>query len=792
MNPFTAARWIWTRDAIANQYLCFRKKFRWQPQPSGPTPHLYLAVDSDFMVWLNGIRLEGSQFTDWPETKTYTVLDLAKALVAEENTLAILAYYRGHEFQTYTKGRPGLIAAIPGVLDSGADWSCLPHPAFTSGMVPVVTSQLGFTIACDARRSLGDWQSAGFDDAAWSHAVIQDYPAGYRETLTERPLPPLRCCPPVPVTLVMQGLLKRDGELETFAQTLSADWLQPRFYGEVFQAPERIDSYRPVICPPRPGGLQFRPLAGGDGYFVVVDLGRETAGMIQLDLTASAGTVCDIAVGEHLEDGRVRARIGNRNFTDRYVCRDGRNRFEFPFRRAAGRYLELHLTGMTPGAAMTLDYLGLAPVEIDLPADVGFECDDQLANRTHAVAARTLQCCMHDHYEDCPWREQALYAYDSRNQALYGYYLWGNYRFAAASLDLLGQGLRPDGLLQLCAPCRMDLTIPIFSYVWVSEIAEYLLHSGDRSLAEKYCGQIGGMIEKLMPLYDEETGLFRLHDQKYHWHFYEWSPGLDGTPFGTRIGVQAGANLYGYEMLGSYLEILRMLGRKDDRLTALRRRLGQAIHTRFWDEEKQCYASTLVDGRHQGFHEHIQALALYNNLVPSDCEPAVLRALYRHQLTPLTFSVLPYLVRALMERGPEAREFVRRTLKENFDPVVLSGATSLWETAKGAADFDDAGSLCHAWSSISLYYDHAYGLGIRPLEPGFARFGIAPCAGKRFSAQGTVATPKGAIRVHWTRQADGLTYEAEGPDELLPELRPYPEFPVKEATYNGRLLTPIG
>lgn len=38
---------------------------------------------------------------------------------------------------------------------------------------------------------------------------------------------------------------------------------------------------------------------------------------------------------------------------------------------------------------------------------------------------------MHEHYEDYPWREQALYAFDSRNQALYGYYAFGNYDFAA-------------------------------------------------------------------------------------------------------------------------------------------------------------------------------------------------------------------------------------------------------------------------------------------------------------------------------------------------------------------------
>ena len=43
---------------------------------------------------------------------------------------------------------------------------------------------------------------------------------------------------------------------------------------------------------------------------------------------------------------------------------------------------------------------------------------------------------MHEHYEDTPWREQAFYVADSRNQALCGYYAFGEYRFPAACFEL--------------------------------------------------------------------------------------------------------------------------------------------------------------------------------------------------------------------------------------------------------------------------------------------------------------------------------------------------------------------
>jgi hypothetical protein len=58
---------------------------------------------------------------------------------------------------------------------------------------------------------------------------------------------------------------------------------------------------------------------------------------------------------------------------------------------------------------------------------------------------------MHEHYEDCPWREQALYTMDSRNQMLSGYYALSEYVFPRASLVLISKGVRPDGLLSLDA-----------------------------------------------------------------------------------------------------------------------------------------------------------------------------------------------------------------------------------------------------------------------------------------------------------------------------------------------------
>ena len=63
-------------------------------------------------------------------------------------------------------------------------------------------------------------------------------------------------------------------------------------------------------------------------------------------------------------------------------------------------------------------------------------------------------------------------------------------------------------------------------------------------------------------------------------------------------------------------------------------------------------------------------------------------------------------------------------MARDWGHMLQHGATTFWETLKGAWDFDRAGSLCHGWSAIPLYLYFASALGLKPLAPGFARYAI--------------------------------------------------------------------
>ncbi len=196
----------------------------------------------------------------------------------------------------------------------------------------------------------------------------------------------------------------------------------------------------------------------------------------------------------------------------------------------------------------------------------------------------------------------------------------------------------------------------------------------------------------------------------------------------------------------------------------------------------------MIGGKLQEYHDHIQFLVLYNNIVPAEKLHVLLQTVYSGKLEEVTFSAMLYMLSALMPLSPQARKYVAAALKRSFDPMILSGATSLWETARGAADFGGAGSLCHAWSSLPVYYYHAWLLGVRPLEPGFKKFLLSPCPGSFNAVKGSVATPSGFICVEWCKSVNGLQITATGPENLTPALAAFEETPVISGTYNGTAL----
>lgn len=751
-----STEWIWLpKEGLEiDSYGYFRRILTF----AAKNPILRIAASSNFAVRLNGHVIQGSQYSDLKDKPTYSDLPLKGFWKRGRNTLEIRVYVLGRSSLTTAVVRPGLWAEIRDgakILDRTDDsWECAKDPGYVSGQNVFLTNQLGDVFTYDARQTKFTWKSA----KTFKYAKPVARPAA---------VPPLREHPAPMGHVVQAGQLIRTGSQNaTHAELVNSDFLQSHPVDATFITPGtsdlqtiRFDEPMPFMLPPE-NAMRFpftwKPLEGSaNGWFVIIDLGNEFAGWLTVTLEAAEGTILDIAHGEHLTDGRVRASIGGRNYADRIICAKGLLHFTHRLRRVGARYLEMHVTGtQTPPK---VGYLGIVPVTRDFPKAASFKCPDRLLRKMDEAAIRTLVLCQHEHYEDCPMREQGLYPYDSRNQMLFGYALWGNYEFVASCLKLMGENWNDEAeSLQMTSPGCYRLCIPVFSLVWVTACKELYLHSGNADLLKPMLPVIDRLLKcTLAKKVKTPAGIiYHSGDNEQIWNFCEWQNGLDRL----KSKFQAPYNLYLIETLRSAAELSRLgtpLGLDSaDALEAEANRLAKTCDKLFWDKEKSLYRTD--ENPETPFHEHIQMLAIYNRLPDAKRLKALVASLDTQETIPSTYSTLPYWIRVMRSLDQEHAQRILPRLRKCYEPSLLEGTKTLWETELGGEDFAFAGSLCHGWSSIPSWYLRTGILGIEPTSPGFKTFKFTPDFIPGLThAQGQVATPYGLISAEWHQDADG-------------------------------------
>lgn len=750
-DPLVGAHWIWhsPNDTSVNQYICIRHSFTVEQEST--MAELTLSVDSDYVAWLNGDLVGHGQFPDFPVDKNYDRLS-APRLAPGLNVLAILAYHEGEGTFSYRKGHAGLIYAIQTDNErilSGTDAFVRVCSSYRNGPVARTSRQIGFSFEYDAQHDDG-WQQPNYVmSEEWRPSQTTTARNDERIDISPRPIQKLRSGEPTAATLKTQGVLLRHlPDDSSPAVHIQRDFLSSRPVAEIIPGSEV-----PLSLPTEPA-WQVSPPSDEDGVFLLLDLGREECGHLRLDIDSDAGIIVDIGYGQHLDDLRVRASIADRNFAARYVTADGLQSFTHYFRRWSCRYIQLHI--LNRGKRFKLKYAGLIPAEYPVQNRGVLNGLDPLHHRIAEVARRTLTLCMHDHYEDTPWREQALYAFDSRNQALCGYYAFGEYDFPQASFALLGKSLRDDGFLELCAPAAIDITIPAFSFHWIAELAEHLMYSGRVASAAEALPIVRRILDRQIEQLTHD-GLLPTPTEPQYWNFYDWSPGLAGSrrhhssPVGRR---DAPLNLLFVQALQSAALLERYAGRSDseDRYAKVSQNVGHAIHVHFWDADEHAYLS--YTGIEPHYAELTQSLAVVLNICPPNEANLLRRKLASPQSgwEPVTLSQSLVKFEALLTDATTFGPTVWNHVADNWGRQLFNGATSFWETLGGADDFANAGSLCHGWSAIPIYFYYAHLLGVRPTAPGFSSFLVEPAPFAVGRVGGVVPTPLGDITLDWEEQ----------------------------------------
>lgn len=656
--------WIWPEDSgSVNAYARFEGTFVCEKREA----FAGVSTTGEYVLTINGALAGFGQYPDWQECRTENVHDLSAFVRSGENRFELRVWHPGLDSQTTIACEPGARYRVwqgeNTLLVSDLSAFCRNDARYLSGPVPLITPQLGYSFFCDL---------CAPESAPCAAKAMRNPPM----RMQSRPTELLRLNDLCEGSLHAQGVwFECAGESLRPAQRMRRRALSMRFIEEM-----------------EDGG--WLNADAGDGGYFIFDLGAETAGYLHLELECESETEILIGFGEHLDDLRVRADLDGRGFCASIRFPKGKSEYTHYFRRWGFRYLELHASARR----IRICRVGLMPVEYPFAPEKALSIPDGLHRRIYDLCVQTLKLCAHDHYEDCPWREQALYAMDARVQMLCGYRVFGEKELPLGALRLLAGGQRADGLLEICAPAKAPITIPCFSLVYVIDLWEYALNTGE-PVEDGLFETAARILDAFFPRLDESGCVCRFPEREY-WNFYEWQPGLSGEIGAEDKDARAEAPLTAWYALA--LDAMRRLCEYrgvDGSAYARRFESARSALERFWSEERGGYL--LYDAPDAPMAELTQALALLAGGI-SDARAARLRVgLVSGVWIPVTLTNALLKYEALLQDA-SYQSWVLSDIARQWGAMAFSGATSVWETSLGAEDFHRAGSLCHGWSTVPV------------------------------------------------------------------------------------------
>lgn len=677
---FGDSRWLWPKElgTVTNAVLEFRTAFA----STKRTPVSFaVAADTVYAVSLNGGEWKTGRFPNVPPSGFFDVLDMGECK-SGENWISLKLYVQGCDSFQYIPGRQGIVFRLYGDgvdVESGAgvEWRVSRRDRIDG--VPVVTRQLGYSFVYDASLPEDPWRKIEPEDVG---------PAASGLELFRRPVPPPAVLPAAPWRIVAQGSLDGSPVPEMIAAGMDATVMTSVEAEEFFGS----------------DGRTVAPRWFKDGFYVLVDLGREEAGLLSMDIETDAGTVVDIGYAEHSENGRISVKLRGYLFAGRYRAKEGANSYCRWARRIAGRYIQIHVRGAR--SRFRLDRLTLKPVEFPvreapLPAFAKGTVAD-----IWRTCTRTLRLCMHEHYEDTPWREQAMYANDSRNQMLSGYYAFGeDNRMPEHCLRLLSRGIGDDGWMSLCVPTRIGRPIPSFTFSWVLSVDDHLKHRNDRGFVGEMMPSVSAVLERR--LCELKDGLLPCPKApRRYWQFYDWSKDLGNETLGMWEGDRFDAPLNLFCLLafeaGARCADAVGDGERARRWRDAAEQMRKAVRKAFWNAQK-CRMETAV-GKNLAPAELVQSLALLADAVPRESRRAVAVKLSSpSDWTETSLSQSIYKYEALLSEGGDVADAALRSMTMVWKRMLDDGATSFWEVKEGWTAFGGLASLCHGWSAIPVY-----------------------------------------------------------------------------------------
>jgi hypothetical protein len=764
-------KWIWKSPFPAakegdHEIVYFRRTF----DVAAPEKCRFLArvsADSRYRLFLNGTSVsvgpcKGDRFTHYFET-----VDLTSYLVPGKNILAaqVLHYTVSEPFKIGIGGSAsvwrsnsgaflfdGFITVLNGnvtiQLQSDEQWKVLKDEAIRFHPGELEALYVGGVERVDGSRIPFGWQTPEYDDSQWERAVIRsevmDATFGQLTpwTLAPRPIPELH-----EKHRGFAGIKRMEGGRE-----------EPNFH-----------SYFPE---PLVKGYE---ISAGERFMIELDAGELVTGYPFLDLSDGRGALVKILYSECYEE--VPVSIGRRNKGVRDDMTKGELIGEQDFYRAAGiggrngngperyepfsfrtfRFIRLEIE--TEDLPLTILRFHFRETGYPLEVKADFQSSDPSLTPLWNISIHTLQQCMHETYEDCPYYEQLQYLMDTRLQALFTYQLSGDDRLARKAIFDFHSSIMPNGMLQSRYPSVYSQIIPGFSFYWILMIDDHYRYFADLPLVRRYLPTIDAVLGWFERQLTPEGLVGRM--PSHYWSFVDWVDEWrdhHGVP-----DAYLHSPLTVYSLM--YVDALQVAAKLNDEAgrtsTADEYRdraalIKQTIKQRCWSHSQKLFQ----DGPGvERYSQHAQIWAvLSGTLQDEEAGQLMDRMLEKEDLPKVSYAMSFFLFRALSKTGRYHKAF------------------RLWDVWKRLADLNlttwvedpvSQRSDCHGWGAVPIYEFTAEILGVQSDGYGYRRMIIAPQPGELSWAKGSVITPHGPVSVEWERMQDGtFRLHSNSPDGI--------------------------
>lgn len=427
------------------------------------------------------------------------------------------------------------------------------------------------------------------------------------------------------------------------------------------------------------------------------------------------------------------------------------------------RYLQIDI--QTADQPLTLRSLHVMFTAFPFAEQAHFASDDQTLSHIWEVGWRTARLDAHDTYMDTPYWERLQYVGDTRIQALISYVVAGDDRLARPAIDAFNNSRIPEGLTQSRYPSSLTQIIPTFSLLWIGMVHDFWMYRGDPGFVR---AQLPGM-RSVLNWYLQRIRSDGLLEAIPWWPFVDWGADFDsGVPPQQENGGSAIITLQLVEALRYAAELEDAEGESyyAQKYRGVADRAAQAVYRQCWDSAYGLLADT-PDRKH--FSQHANVLGVWLDVIPSAQQSSVLSKILSASdagfqangpvpaMTTATYYFRFYLARALEHAGM-GDDYLK--LLGPWQKMLALGL-STWAESPEPTRSDS-----HAWSSHPNYDLLTIVTGVRPASPGFKTVEIEPHLGELRHVDAALPTPRGSIRVQYTRAGEGIQADVALPEGI--------------------------